>query len=350
VKVAVVDLGTNSCRLLLADVRGGGVEARERMATVTRLGEGVDRRHALGAAAVRRTTECLEAYGRRIERFAPQRRRLIATSVLRDATDGRPFLDGVERRFGLPWRILGGDEEAALGFAGAASALAALGCPSVASVSTSAAARLVLLDIGGGSTEIAIGRLPASVTAASSAAPPASSAAPLASGASVVPDAPVPVPDLTLTLDVGSVRLTERYLLSDPPTDDEWCAAQRFTQELLDREIGDEMRMGVALVVGVAGTVTTLVAYKLGLRRYDPELVHGHQLSIGDIERAIAVFRGLTSEQRAALPGIQRGREDVIPAGALIALEACRRLGVAGLVASEADLLDGVALGLAAGS
>jgi len=102
------------------------------------------------------------------------------------------------------------------------------------------------------------------------------------------------------------------------------------------------------LVVGVAGTVTTLVAHKLGLRRHDPELVHGHRLSLGDIERAIAVFRGLTSEQRAGLPGIEPGREDVIPAGALIALEGCRRLGVAGLVVSEADILDGVALGLVA--
>ncbi len=342
-KVAVVELGTNSCRLLLAEVHGGAVQARERTTSVTRLGEGVDRRRVLGAAAVRRTTECLETYARRIERFAPQRRQLIATSVLRDAADGQAFLDGVECRFGLPWRIVGGDEEATLGFAGAASAVAALDEGSAMAGSASSGARLALLDIGGGSTEIAVGHLasPMSGVVLPPAGPAVASRAAVASGA--------PTPELTCSLDVGSVRLTERFLLSDPPTDDQWRDAERFTRELLERGIGDEMRAGVALVVGVAGTVTTLVAHKLGLRRYDSELVHGHRLSLGDIERAIAVFRGLTSEQRAGLPGIERGREDVSPAGALVALEACRRLDVAGLLVSEADILDGVALDLAAG-
>ena len=99
------------------------------------------------------------------------------------------------------------------------------------------------------------------------------------------------------------MRLTERFLLSDPPTEAEWRDAEGFTRELLERRLPEEARSHVALVIGVAGTITTLVAYKLGLRPYDPELVHGHRLSLGDIERAIAVFRGLTSEQRAAPPG-----------------------------------------------
>lgn len=325
-KVAVVDLGTNSCRLLLGAVDGGRVVTRERIATVTRLGEGVDRRRRLHAAAARRTTECLEAYARRIERFAPERRQLIATSVLRDAADGETFLDGLQRRFGLPWRILGGNEEAALGFAGAASAVAA---PPVEERSDApAAGRLAVLDVGGGSTELSVGPFPIRHP---SERPPA-----------------MQRPDLTCSLDVGSVRLTERFLLSDPPTEAEWRDAERYTKELLEHRLPGEARSQIALVVGVAGTITTLVAYKLGLRRYDPELVHGHWLSLGDIERAIAVFRRLTSEQRAGLPGIQRGREDVIPAGALIAREACRLLSVDGLVASEADILDGVALLVAA--
>ena len=327
-KVAVVDLGTNSCRLLLAEVDGSRVATRDRIATVTRLGEGVDRRRALNAAAARRTTECLGAYVRRIERFAPERRQLIATSVLRDAVDGKAYLDGLERRFGLPWRILGGDEEAALGFAGAASAVAAP--PDDGRVAGPAPHRLAVLDIGGGSTELSVGPFP--IRQPSGSAPP------------------IPAPDLTCSLDIGSVRLTERFLLSDPPTEAEWRDAERFTRGLLDREVPDDARSHIALVVGVAGTITTLLAYKLGLRRYDPELVHGHRLSLGDVERSIAVFRGLTSEQRAALPGIQRGREDVIPAGALIAREACRLLSVDGLVASEADTLDGVALAIAAAS
>ena len=170
-RVAVVDLGTNSCRLLLAEVDGGRVDTRERVATVTRLGEGVDRRRALNAAAARRTNECLETYARRIERFAPERRQLIATSVLRDAADGVAYLDRLERRFGLPWRILGGDEEAALGFAGAASAAVAplTVAPAGATATAPAVAeridaqppgRLAVLDIGGGSTELSVGPLP----------------------------------------------------------------------------------------------------------------------------------------------------------------------------------------------
>ena len=130
---------------------------------MTRLGEGVDRRRALNAAAARRTTECLEVYARRIERFAPERRQLIATSVLRDVADGQAYLDGLQRRFGLPWRILGGDEEAALGFAGAASGVAALPVAALPVAERSAAptpGRLAVLDVGGGSTELAVGPLP----------------------------------------------------------------------------------------------------------------------------------------------------------------------------------------------
>jgi exopolyphosphatase/guanosine-5'-triphosphate,3'-diphosphate pyrophosphatase len=325
--VAVVDLGTNSCRLLLAQVEGGRVTTCERVATVTRLGEGVDRRRALNAAAVRRTTECLDVYARRIERFAPERRQLIATSVLRDVADGQAYLDGLQRRFGLPWRILDGDEEAALGFTGAASGVAV---PPVAERSDAPAfGRLAVLDVGGGSTELSVGPLPMRHRSEAASA--------------------LPTPDWTRSLDVGSVRLTERFLLSDPPAEAEWRDAERFTRELLERRLPDDARSRIALVVGVAGTITTIVAYKLGLRRYDPELVHGHRLSLADIERAITVFRSLTSEQRAGLPGIQRGREDVIPAGALIAREACRLLSVDGLVASEADVLDGVALLIADG-
>jgi exopolyphosphatase/guanosine-5'-triphosphate,3'-diphosphate pyrophosphatase len=358
-KVAVVDLGTNSCRLLLAAVEDGRVETHERIATVARLGEGVDKRRALSAAAVRRTTECLAAYGRRIERFAPERRRLIATSVVHDATNGGAFLDGVERRFALPWRVLGGDEEAALSFAGAASSVvapAAAAAPRAATTaeatsraaavssaattteapsedasgypaSLSAFPRLAVLDIGGGSTELAQGPFP---TAATGAAPSL-----------------LARPDFTRSLDLGSVRLTERFLVSDPPTDEEWRATESFTRELLAVQLSPATGP-VSLLVGVAGTITTLVAHKLALRVYDPDLVHGHRLSLRDIESAIAVFRRLSSDQRAGLPGIQCGREDVIPAGALIAREACLFLGVDGLVASEADILDGVALELAA--
>lgn len=304
-RVAVVDLGTNSCRLLLGEVEGGLVRSHERAATVTRLGRGVDRTRALDPPAVERTVACLEGYAARIEAFAPQARLLIATSVLRDAHGGERFLDGMRERFGLPWRILTGPEEALLSFAGAASAFP-----------QARGKRIAVVDIGGGSTEFAIGE--------PGAAP------------------------FTRSLDVGSVRLTERFFATDPPTDREWAAAQRFGADLLAGEIAPHVG-AVALAIGVAGTITTLAAYKLDLRIYDSDAVHGHVLTLADIAAAIERLRSLPSAQRALLAGIQKGRADVILAGTLIAEQACLTLGVDGLSASEADILDGVALRLAPG-
>ena len=304
-KVAVVDLGTNSCRLLLGEVEQGQVRSRRRVATVTRLGEGVDQTRALSPAGVGRTLACLQAYAAESESFAPAAQLLIATSVLRDARGGQAFLAEVERRFGWPWRILSGAEEATLSFLGASS-----GFPEFAE------SRLAVVDIGGGSTEFAIGR-----------------------GG---------VPTFVRSIDVGSVRLTERFFASDPPGDQEWLAARDYVADLLATEITP--RAGtVEVAVGVAGTITTLVAQKLALRVYDPAAVHGHLLTLADITAASALFRRLTSAERARLPGIQRGREDVILAGSLIAEQVCLALGVTGVHASEADILDGVALRLASG-
>ncbi len=143
------------------------------------------------------------------------------------------------------------------------------------------------------------------------------------------------------------MRLTERFLASDPPTDEQWRSALAFTRELLAAEVPDSLAGAVGGGIGVAGTVTTLVAHKLGMREYDAAQVHGHLLSQADIEAAARTFRGLAAAERARLPGIQRGREDVILAGALIAGEVCRRFGLAGLTVSEADILEGCALFLA---
>ena len=308
-RVAVVDLGTNTCRLFLAAVSGAGdVKPHARLTTVVRLGRGVDRSGRLEPAAVARTRACLAEYAPRVEAYGPTRRLLVATSVLRDAVDGRGFLEDVERDFALPSRILDGAEEGALAFCGGTTQLAGR-----------VEGPLVLSDIGGGSTEFAVG----------------------IAGSR---------PDFVCSLDVGVVRLSERFLHHDPPLAAEIDRLTEFVAVAVADAVPSAVRAAARGAVGVAGTYTTLVAHKLGLREYRSELVHGHRLSVADIEAAIAAFAGLTNAQRGRLPGIQKGREDVILAGALIAREACRAFGLGEVRCSEADILEGAALALAEGS
>ena len=308
-RVAVVDLGTNTCRLFLAEVGDAGdVKTDARLTTVVRLGQGVDRTGRLDSAAVARTRACLAGYAPRLEAYGPARRLLVATSVLRDAADGRSFLAAVERDFTMPSRVLGGAEEGVLAFRGGTAELAGRAC-----------GPLVLTDIGGGSTELAVG----------------------AAGAK---------PDFVRSVDIGVVRLTERFLHHDPPAVEERGRLTAFVAGAIADAVPDTVRGAARGAVGVAGTYTTLVAHKLGLREYHSDLVHGHVLSLTDIDAAIAEFAGLTNEQRGRLPGIQKGREDVILAGALIAREACGAFGLAEVRCSEADILEGAAMALAKGS
>jgi len=309
VRVAVVDLGTNTCRLYLAEVGdAGSVKSEARLTTVVRLGQGVDRTGRLDPAAVARTRACLAGYAPRLESYGPARRLLVATSVLRDAADGRRFLEGVERDFALPSLVLGGEEEGALAFRGGTAELVGR-----------ASGPLLLTDIGGGSTEFAVG------AAASK-------------------------PDFVRSLEIGVVRLTERFLHHDPPAPEELERLEAFVAGAIADGVPAAVRGAARGAVGVAGTYTTLVAHKLGLRAYRAELVHGHVLGLADIDAAVAEFTTLTNEQRGRLPGIQKGREDVILAGAVIAREACRAFGLAGVRCSEADILEGAALALAEGS
>jgi exopolyphosphatase/guanosine-5'-triphosphate,3'-diphosphate pyrophosphatase len=324
VKVAIVDLGTNTCRLFLADVTDGRVAQAERLTTVVRLGQGVDKTGELHEDAVARTHACISGYAPRIEAYGPTRRLLIATSVLRDARDGRQFLVALKYDFGLPWRILTGREEGTLAFRGGTLWLTAAGPPADAPAGTSAGPPappdpLLLVDIGGGSTEFAVG----------SAGEP---------------------PGFVRSLDVGVVRLTERFLHHDPPEAAEVAALTGHVAAAIADAVPAELRAAVRGAVGVAGTYTTLVANKLGMTEYDGRLVQGHVLSLADIDAAVARFAALTSAERGRLPGIQPGREDVILAGALIAREACRAFGLGAVRVSEADLLEGAALALAEGS
>ncbi len=149
------------------------------------------------------------------------------------------------------------------------------------------------------------------------------------------------------SLDVGVVRLTERFFSSDPPDDGQWRAASEFARTALARAVPRDVCATVGRGIGLAGTFTTLVAHKLALHSYDRKLVHGYELTVADLDEALTLFRQMTSAARAGLPGIQPGREDVILAGVLLAREVCRMFDLAAVRVSEADLLDGVALSLA---
>ena len=311
-KVAVVDLGTNTCRLLLADVVDGrfaSVTARETQ--VVRLGQGVDGRGRLAPAAVDRTLACLARYMDVAKAYRPERSLLFATSALRDAADGEDFLRRAEAKHGWPWEVIEGDLEGRLAFRGA-----------VAGLSRPVRERLLVVDIGGGSTELIVGSGVSGEAAA------------------------------VRSVDVGAVRLTERCFAADPPTAAQWAAASALVRSALAAAstavVADA---GVPAVgIGVAGTFTTLVAYVLGLREFRREFVDGYELGLDTMLAAVERFRQLTSAQRGELPGIRPGREDVILAGALIAAESCRAFGLVDLRVSTSGILEGAALWLAAGS
>lgn len=307
-RVAVVDLGTNTCRLCLADVGEDGVPRPEaRLTTIVRLGQGVDRSGRLHPDAVTRTMTCLRDYVPRIEVYGPARRLLVGTSVLRVAADGREFLARVERELGLPSRILSGGEEGALAFRGGTADM------------IGAVEPLVLVDIGGGSTEFAAG----------------------VAGRE---------PDVVRSLEIGVVRLKERHLHRDPPPPRDVAALAADARASIATGLPAGLLDDTRVMVGVAGTYTTLVAHKLGLRRYDPRAVHGHPLTAADIDEAVALFATMTSAEICRRPGIQRGREDVILAGAVIAREALRAAGLGVVRCSDADILEGAALALAEGT
>jgi exopolyphosphatase/guanosine-5'-triphosphate,3'-diphosphate pyrophosphatase len=329
-RVAIVDQGTNSTRLLLAEVVDGGVCVSRRFTTVTRLGQGVDKLRRLDREAMARVRTVVAGFATEIAAYHPERSLLVATSVLRDARGGQTFLEELRQSFNLRWRVIDGQEEAELSFRAVAAAFPDL------------SGRVVVIDIGGGSTEFAIGAASESEPATSgdrAGVPPmAAVATPAVAG--------LLRPSWSRSLDVGVVRLTERFFASDPPSEGQWQTATAFVraQLLAGVPVGERT---VESAVGVAGTFTTLVAHKLRLQTYDPVRVNGHLLALSDIEAAQALFRDLTSAQRGELPGIQPGREDVILAGALLAAEVCRLFGLDGIRVSEADLLEGAALWLA---
>jgi exopolyphosphatase/guanosine-5'-triphosphate,3'-diphosphate pyrophosphatase len=288
-RVGVVDLGTNSTRLLVADVDDGRVDEIERRTEITRLGEGVDERRKLLPLPIARVRNVLAEYRRELDAQGAERVLAIGTSAIRDAENGEAFLGEVEWSYGFASRLLSGEEEAELTRRGVANGRE-LGNGTL------------VLDIGGGSTEL--------ITA-----------------------------DSRKSLDIGSVRLTERFLLSDPPTRDELDACAGAVRKVLPA-------LGPDSAIGVAGTITTLAALELG--RYDPDEVHGYRLSREGVAAQLEQLASLTLAERRELPGLEPERAPVIVGGAVIVDEVLRRYGLDELEISERDLLHGAALEAAA--
>jgi len=302
-RLAAVDVGTNSTRLLVGDVDGGEIVAEHaREMVITRLGKGVDRTGRFDPAALARTLEVLAGYAETCRRLGVARRRLVATSATRDAADRRAFLDGVRDLLGVDAEVLTGQAEAATAYRGATATLEG-DLPTL------------VVDIGGGSTELILGDGRAARA--------------------------------MISLDIGCVRLFERHLHHDPPTAEE-AAALRTDVATHLAAVGDVLDPSAAdRVVGVAGTVTTVTAIALGLDAYDPRRIHRATLDAAEIAAVADKLTAMTVAERAALPVMARGREDVIAAGALLLDGLVRRFSIRQVIASETDILDGILLGLA---
>jgi exopolyphosphatase / guanosine-5'-triphosphate,3'-diphosphate pyrophosphatase len=291
-RVAAVDLGTNSTRLLVADVLDGHVEELARETVITGLGEGVDVRRRLLPAPIARVRNCLTNFRRRAEQLGAERTLAVATSAVRDAENGEAFLGEVEWSYGFDTQLLSGEDEAALTMRGV-------------SVGRGVEPRTLLLDVGGGSTELTTG-------------------------------------EFRVSIDIGSVRLTERYLASDPPADEEIAACRAAIRGVLEERAAD---LDVRHAIGVAGTITTIAALELG--DYDRDRVHGYRLSTEAVERQLERLASLPLTERRELPGLEPARAPVIVAGVAIVAEVLGFFGLPELEVSENDLLTGAVLAAA---
>ncbi len=286
-RVAAIDQGTNTTRLLIADVVDGRLEEVVRRTAITRLGEGVDSRRRLLPLPIARVRNVLTDYRREAERLGAERALLIATSAVRDAENGEAFLGEVEWSYGFATQLLSGDEEARMLVRG------------VGDVD----AGTLVVDVGGGSTELVVG-------------------------------------DRHESVDVGAVRLTERFLHADPPDENELAAcAEHVRAALPELDVDD--------AVGVAGTVTTLAALELALDEYDRERVDGHRLTRAGVDAQLARLAGVPIAVRREIPALEPERAPVIVGGAVVVLEVLKAYGLDALTVSERDILDGAALAAA---
>lgn len=302
-RVAALDCGTNSLRLLVADVEGGVLRDVERSMMIVRLGQDVDRTGLLAPDALERTRIALAAYARRIAALDVDAVRMVATSATRDAANRSDFQAMVLATLGVEPEVIGGREEAELSYAGAVSGLPGAPAP------------MLVADIGGGSTEVILGSSDGVAAA--------------------------------LSVDVGCVRLTERHLHADPPTPDQVGAAEAdIRAAILDIRSAVPVEQARTFV-GLAGSVTTVAALALELPAYDAAAIHGSVIPVGRVRSVAAGLLTMSRARRAALPVMHPGRVDVIGAGALILRVLMDALEIDQVTVSEHDILDGIALGLA---
>ena len=306
VRVAALDCGTNSLRLLVADVASDGtlVDVVREM-RVVRLGEGVDRTGELSPAALARTFGVLREYTAQLRELGAQRVRMVATSATRDARNRAVFTAGVREILGAAPEVITGAQEAELSFLGATADLTAR---------PDFALPYLVVDIGGGSTEFILGEADGRAASGS--------------------------------VDIGCVRLAERHLHSDPATPAQLAAALAAARAAIAEVRSSVDIEAAATLVAVAGTATTVAALALGLAEYDAARIHLSAVSLADVERVYEDLARMTAAERAALGPMHPGRVDVIVAGALILREVVRAAGTGGMVAGEHDILDGMALSL----
>jgi exopolyphosphatase / guanosine-5'-triphosphate,3'-diphosphate pyrophosphatase len=341
-RVAAIDCGTNSIRLLIADVDTERVRLTDitREMKIVRLGEGVDRTGRLSAAALDRTIGALRQYAVSIAATRPQAVRMVATSATRDAENAQEFTDLVKEVLGVAPEVVSGDEEARLSFAGATRELAGTAFGNTVSGNTVPGNTVLgntvpentetgseagypspylVTDIGGGSTEFVLG------------GPAGSAASGLLRGCSV---------------DVGCVRMTERHLHGDPPTAAEVAAAGADIDAALDL-VAQAIPAGQAgTLIGLAGSVTTVAGIALGLAEYDSARIHHSVVTAPQVHQIALRLLTQTRAERAAIPVMHPGRVDVIGAGALILDRLMTRFGFAEVLVSEHDILDGIAWSL----
>ncbi|MFG2870862.1 exopolyphosphatase [Streptomyces sp. NPDC048338] len=302
-RVAGIDCGTNSIRLLVADVHPGTGELVEldRRMTIVRLGQGVDRTGRLAPEALERTFAACRAYAEVIRELGAEKVRFVATSASRDAENRDEFVAGVKDILGVEPEVITGDQEAEFSFTGATGEL-------------SGTEKYLVVDIGGGSTEFVVGNR--HVEAARS-------------------------------VDIGCVRLTERHVRSDPPAAAEVDAIRADVRAALALAEETVPVAAAGTLVGLAGSVTTVAAIALGLEEYDSERIHHSRISRDQVAAVVERLLASTHDERAAIAVIHPGRVDVIAAGALVLLEIMERTGAREVVVSEHDILDGIALSVA---
>ena len=301
-RVGVIDCGTNSIRLLIADIDGNNFREVTRQMQVVRLGQGVDETNQFHPDALERTFAAVDLYAAELARRGVEKIRFCATSATRDATNRNIFIEGVKERLGIEPEVISGDEEARLSFAGATREFSRTDGP------------FLVVDIGGGSTEFVLG---------------------------------TDSVDTAISVNIGCVRMTERHFHNDPPTADEVALARRDIQNAIDIAYASVDIKSAKTLVCVAGTATTVAAAALGLLEYDRYAIHLSRIQADQVHDVSKRFTSMTRDERAALGYMHPGRVDVITAGSLVLSEIVKATGAKEFVASENDILDGMAWSLA---